>query len=210
MARFTYLCNLAPDWRDPEVNNALRQLWRDPFFYVLAGAALAWAGLGGFGWVAALFTVGCAALALVDLRTMLLPDIFTYGLALLALIAGPQSWALALGGAAIGGGLFWFIRWFYVWRTGQPGMGLGDVKLMAMLGLWVGPGGLLLILLASSLLAIPVMLARHLIQPEHTGEPMPYGPFLLASGWLAFAYGSSLFAGLLCAREVLLRVLQLH
>jgi len=32
----------------------------------------------------------------------------------------------------------------------------------------------------------------------------------LASGWLAFAYGGSLFTGLLCAREVLLRLLQLH
>ena len=100
-------------------------------------------------------------LGLLDLRHLWLPDRL---LALLAatgavpaLLAGWSDPALLLGplaGAALGFALLWLPgRLYRAWR-GTDGLGAGDPKLLAAIGLWLGPLGVVETLLGGSLLGL--------------------------------------------------------
>lgn len=118
------------------------------------------------GWMWALL-----GLALADLRGYRLPDVLVLaaaGLGLALVLAGDGTgwppltdralWA-ALGSLA-GGGSFWLIRWLYRCRTGRQGMGLGDVKLIAALGLVFGVERLPLVVLLAATSALALALLR--------------------------------------------------
>ena len=144
-------------------------------------------------------SVGCAivlglillALAAIDLRTGYLPDRLQMALAgagLIVLAVGSPiglSWQMALAGAALNGGIFWGLRWLVTRLKGREAMGLGDVKLVAAGGLWVGPLALPFIMAAGGILTLVGALVMGLItrKPVWRGE-MPLGPGL-AAGLLA-------------------------
>ena len=123
-----------------------------------------------------------ARLAWVDLRTFRLPDIYTLPLIgaglVLALVTDLISVGASVAGALTGFGLFWAIGHFYFSRHGQEGLGLGDAKLFAASGSWLGVWLLPYVLLVASLggLAYAVMSRRN---PE---RKIAFGP------WLAFAF----------------------
>jgi len=81
-------------------------------------------------------------LSFLDLEHFLLPDCLTYpGLALglvLSLILPHLSFRSALLGALLGGASFYLIAWVYHRLTGREGLGGGDVKLMALIGAYLG------------------------------------------------------------------------
>lgn len=123
-----------------------------------------------------------ARLAWVDLRTFRLPDIFTLPLIgaglVLALVTDRISVGASVAGALTGFGLFWAIGHFYFSRHRQEGLGLGDAKLFAASGSWLGVWLLPYVLLVASLggLAFALMTRRN---PE---RKVAFGP------WLAFAF----------------------
>jgi prepilin signal peptidase PulO-like enzyme (type II secretory pathway) len=141
------------------------------------------------------WSVGCAivlglillALAAIDLRTGYLPDPLQMALAgagLIVLAVGSPiglSWQMALAGAALNGGIFWGLRWLVTRLKGREAMGLGDVKLVAAGGLWVGPLALPYIMAAGGILTLVGALVTGLItrKPVWQGE-MPLGPGLAA------------------------------
>src|SRR5699024_7720768 len=83
------------------------------------------------------------ALFFIDLKIMLLPDRLTLPLLLLALMPaflktgkiGIEESCLA---ACIGFILPWILNRWFSWRNGMPGMGMGDMKLFAVIGAWLG------------------------------------------------------------------------
>lgn len=84
-------------------------------------------------------------LCVIDLKMRLLPDELNAALAITGLIFlavtmpySLPSWWQALAGAALGGGLLWVLRAVSSRLYGFETMGLGDVKLMAAAGLWLG------------------------------------------------------------------------
>lgn len=83
-------------------------------------------------------------LAIIDLKTLLLPNTHVLAFALLApafhffTFFGYIDWQSALIGAAMGGGLLLLIRTVGNYFYNQDTLGLGDVKLMAAAGLWLG------------------------------------------------------------------------
>ena len=110
-------------------------------------------------------------LALADLRYFRLPDPLVIAAALsglaLALAGDGTGWppladraSQAAIGALAGGGSFWLIRAGYHWRTGRDGMGWGDVKLMAALGLALGLERLPVMVLLAALTAMLLALLR--------------------------------------------------
>jgi leader peptidase (prepilin peptidase)/N-methyltransferase len=123
-----------------------------------------------------------ARLAWVDLRTFRLPDIYTLPLIgaglVLALVTDRISVGASVAGALTGFGLFWAIGHFYFSRHGQEGLGLGDAKLFAASGSWLGVWLLPYVLLVASLggLAFALMTRRN---PE---RKVAFGP------WIAFAF----------------------
>lgn len=133
----------------------------------------------GVGWI-------LLAAALVDRRTLLLPDLLTLPLlagGLLSALLGlaPATAIGALAGAAIGwAGTALVAEAYRRWR-GREGLGSGDAKLLAAAGAWCGPWTLpwiLLIAAGSALLAAFATGAW-----RRPAEPIPFGPWLALGFW---------------------------
>ena len=114
-------------------------------------------------WTAGCVTVlalGLLALAIVDLKTGYLPDWLQVVLAVaglaIAVLGSPirVTWIWALAGAALNGAVFWGLRWLVTRWKGREAMGFGDVKLVAVGGLWLGPWALPYIMAAGGLLTL--------------------------------------------------------
>ena len=103
---------------------------------------------------------GLIWLAVVDLRTGYLPDIGQIFLAAtglaVAVIGSPVgvTWVAALIGAVINGGVFWGLSWLVTKLKGRQAMGFGDVKLVAVGGLWLGPWALPYLMAAGGVLTL--------------------------------------------------------
>jgi leader peptidase (prepilin peptidase)/N-methyltransferase len=121
------------------------------------------------------------ALVVVDLRRQLLPDglvlpLLPLGLAL-AWITGDSGAAAA--GAVFGGGLLWAVRAAYLRFRGIEALGLGDVKLMAAGGAWVGLAGIGPALLVAALATLAAVgIARLSGRSFDLATRIPFGPGL--------------------------------
>ena len=171
--------------------------WRYPI--IEAATALVWGGMAwAYGTSAAaltgtvLFTL-LLGIAVIDARHYIIPDALSLGgcaagLAL-AVLAGPPSPGGALAGAALGFGLLRIVGWLGERAFRKPALGGGDMKMMAMVGAFLGPAGALLTIflgaLAGSIVFGPVAL--------RTGRPVPFGTFLALGAAIAFVFGDALF-----------------
>ncbi len=130
-------------------------------------------------------TIGLSALAVIDFRTGYLPDRIQAGLAATGLvvvaIGSPIQigWTGALLGAAINMAFFYGLRWVVTRAKGREAMGLGDVKLVGVGGLWLGPLALPYIMAVGGIATLVGALVAGLItgKPVWRGE-MPLGPGL--------------------------------
>jgi leader peptidase (prepilin peptidase)/N-methyltransferase len=88
------------------------------------------------------------------------------------------SWQSSLLGILLGGGILLAIALGYEWLTKQEGMGLGDVKLLAMLGAFLGAPAILPIIFLASILGTAVGVPLMLIKRAGRKLAIPFGPFL--------------------------------
>jgi leader peptidase (prepilin peptidase)/N-methyltransferase len=100
------------------------------------------------------------------------------------------SFADALLGAGIGAGLLWLVGEGYFRLRGREGMGLGDVKMMAMVGAFLGPKRTLLTILGGSLLGSVLGLLFILAWRKGSEYELPFGTFLGAAALLVLFYGT--------------------
>ena len=141
---------------------------------------LAWIALG-------VLTLGLAAMSWIDLRTGYLPDILQIvlavgGAALLA-VGSPVgiTWRLGLIGAVFNAAVFWGLRWAVGRYKGREAMGLGDVKLVGVAGLWLGPWALPMIMAVGGLATLAgVGLVSAVKRRALWHGEMPLGPGLAA------------------------------
>ncbi|PJX15616.1 prepilin peptidase [Halomonas sp. 141] len=137
-------------------------------------------------------------LAVIDLRTYLLPDILTLPLLWMGLLYQLLFQPLMLPSAVIGAMAGYLILWSFYWLfkllTGKEGMGFGDFKLLAALGAWLGWEMLPLLLIVSAGLGAIIGLTLQATMPRLRGQPMPFGPFLALAGWLGLLEGNELMA----------------
>lgn len=138
-----------------------------------------------FGWVL-LFG------ALVDARTLLIPDVVSLGLippglALSYWAGGIDGLMLSALAGAIGFTAFIAIRLAHRLLRGQEGLGIGDAKLMAAGGVWAGPFALPWIVLIGAGLTLLYALGLRLLGKEVSGQTqIPLGPGLAAGCYLAY------------------------
>lgn len=173
---------------------------RYPFVEALTGltaVAVLWkwditlAGAAAFVFLAALIVV-----TFIDLDHQIIPDVISLpgivvGL-LLSLVLDPPGLRNAALGALLGGGVLYAVATSYEWLTKREGMGGGDVKLLAMIGAFLGwkaiPVTLLLASLSGSLVGVGIMLRRG----GDSRVPIPFGPFLAAGAVCALFFGDAL------------------
>ncbi|ERS82341.1 prepilin peptidase [Halomonas sp. PBN3] len=167
----------------------------------LAGGVLAVAvvALYGVGFQAGFVLAACLALlvmAVIDLRTQLLPDVLTLPLLwaglLYQVLFQPLMLESAVIGAMAGYLALWSVYWLFRLITGKEGMGYGDFKLLAALGAWLGWQALPLLLILSAGVGALLGILIQLAVPRLRGAPMPFGPYLALAGWIALLGGDPL------------------
>jgi leader peptidase (prepilin peptidase) / N-methyltransferase len=139
-----------------------------------------------FGWSAILIprlVFACAMVVLfaIDLEHHLLPDIITLPGIVVGLIAStvlPPGIIDALIGVVIGGGVLWVIGEAYFRFSGHEGMGGGDVKMLAMIGAFLGWKLVLVTLVLSSIAGSLIGLFVIVIRKGGMKYALPYGTFL--------------------------------
>ena len=118
-------------------------------------------------------------LAFIDYDTLLLPDRLMYpllagGLIVAATGQGRIGWQEAAIAAVLGFALPWLLsKVFYLFYR-REGLGMGDIKLFAALGVWMGYSLLWNIMIAACLLAMTFALLVLKIKPD---TPFPFGPY---------------------------------
>jgi leader peptidase (prepilin peptidase)/N-methyltransferase len=126
----------------------------------------------------------------IDLDIQIIPDRLSLG----GIVAGllvvywlPVTYKDAVGGLVLGGGLLLAIIYGYYFLTKKEGMGGGDVKLLAMIGVFTGWQGVLFTMFASSLMGTMVGIPYGLIKKGTLKAAIPFGPFL-ALGALIYVF----------------------
>jgi len=136
--------------------------------------------------------VGCAVLVAVsvtDLERRIIPNriiVPALAAALVVQTARDPSVEWLLGALAAGG-------FFLVLALVYPaGLGMGDVKLAAFMGAWLGRDVAVALFAGSLLGVVPALVA--LLRPGGRGrkETLPYGPFLAAGGIVGLFFGGAL------------------
>jgi leader peptidase (prepilin peptidase) / N-methyltransferase len=137
---------------------------------------------------AALLATVLLGIAVTDARHYLIPDEFTWGglvvgLAL-SLAGGAPGFLAALLGAAVGFSLLYVIALAGRWAFKEEAMGGGDIKMMAMVGAFVGWKGVLLTILLGALLGSIVFLPLSFRRKRL----VPFGVFLAVGAAVTFLF----------------------
>jgi leader peptidase (prepilin peptidase) / N-methyltransferase len=139
------------------------------------------------------------ALSVMDLATLRLPDALTLPLIAAGLLCAivfkwdgsawdDVRWRVLAAG--LGYGFLFGVAWIYQRVRHRPGVGLGDAKLLAAAGAWLGLEGLAPALMVASLTGLGAALLGHFAGRSITAETrMPFGPFLAGATWLLWLYG---------------------
>lgn len=149
---------------------------------------VAFAILAADGWQTLFLVVTGGLLlfaALVDARTMLLPDVSTLGLLACGLIAralfGLESAIEGALGAVVGYAVLFSVNFVFRGLKGRDGLGGGDAKLFAAGGAIVGVSALPLVLVIAATLSLCALAIFHLQNPSRPIERLAFGPSLAAA-----------------------------
>lgn len=144
-------------------------------------------------WVlaAALVTI-----SFIDLDHQIIPDVISLpgivlGLAFSFLVPW-VGWLNSLVGVLVGGGSLYLIALAYELLTKREGMGGGDIKLLAMLGAFLGWKAIFPIVFMASLLGTMIGVPLMLLQKKDARFALPFGPFLALAALIQLFWGRDL------------------
>lgn len=153
-------------------------------------------GITPTGGVLLLLTMALVVITFIDLEHQIIPDVISLpGIVLgflFSFFIPWLGWKNSLMGILLGGGVLLIVAYGYYFLTGKEGMGGGDIKLLAMLGAFLGWRSVPFIIFAASLvgsvIGISVMLARR----KDGRLAIPFGPFLAFAAIIYIFYGKSI------------------
>jgi leader peptidase (prepilin peptidase)/N-methyltransferase len=144
-----------------------------------------------FALVAALIVI-----TVIDLYHQIIPDVISLpgiGVGLLTSLVIPQiTFFNSLMGILLGGGSLFLVATLYEWIFKREGMGGGDVKLLAMIGAFLGWKAVILTILLSSLIGSITGILMMILKGKDFKYAIPFGPFLSLGAVIALFYGESL------------------
>lgn len=151
----------------------------------MAGLSAALMYTYGLSFEFACLFIFCAALLVIiviDIHHQIIPDVISLpGIAtglLFSFFSTTLTWQSSLIGIAVGGGILYAIALAYFLIRKIDGMGGGDIKLLAMIGAWLGWQSLPFVIFASSLSGTVVGLIAMGYQKKGGRTRIPFGPFL--------------------------------
>lgn len=151
--------------------------------------------LFGFTGVACVYAGLLSALIVItgtDLSHTMIPDAVTIPGIVIGLVCAvvilPIGMMDSLLGVALGGGLLWILAWASPYVFGKEGMGGGDIKLMAMVGAFIGWQPVLLAIMIGSFLGSVVGVGLIAVGIMRRDQYIPFGPFLAAGSLLALLF----------------------
>ncbi len=160
---------------------------------VLVVSQTAGLALAAVRWV---FALALIAVLFIDYDFQIIPDAITLPGVVVGLafsLVGPIAIGDALLGVAIGGGGLLLVALAYQWIARREGLGMGDVKLMAMVGAFLGWQGALATLVigscAGSLVGTGLLISHR--GTRHTA--LPFGSFLAPAAWVVLLAGEALW-----------------
>ena len=143
-----------------------------------------------------LFSAALVIISFIDLQHQIIPDIISLpgiiiGLAV-SFVFIHMGWMDSMIGIIAGGGSLYIVAFVFERLTGKEGMGGGDVKLLAMIGAWMGWRGLLFIILLSSLTGTVIGSISLLAARKGLKAKIPFGPFLSLGALIYLFWGQEL------------------
>jgi leader peptidase (prepilin peptidase)/N-methyltransferase len=150
----------------------------------------------GFSLTFLVLLVFCSSLVVitfVDLEHRIIPDVISLPGIIVGFVSSfflPWlSWQKSLIGIIAGGGSLLLVAYVYHFLTKKEGMGGGDIKLLAMMGAFLGWLAIPFIIFASSLVGSVVGITLMLVQKKDSKLAIPFGPFLAFGAVLYVFYG---------------------
>jgi leader peptidase (prepilin peptidase) / N-methyltransferase len=146
-------------------------------------------------YVRILFACAMIVLFVIDLEHRILPDVITLPGIVLGIVFSfflPPGWVDAVIGLLIGGGSLWLLGEMYFRVRGEEGMGFGDVKMLAMIGAFLGWKLMLLTLVFASFLGSFIGLGMIALRRGDMKYALPFGTFLAISALVASAVGDGI------------------
>src|SRR2546422_9725286 len=146
--------------------------------------------------VFALLTTTLLIVSCIDLAHTIIPDAITLPGVVVGL--GTSLWLTPVGihnallGVVLGGGLFLLMAVLSIVILKREGMGGGDIKLIAMLGAFLGWQAVLVTIFLAAVLGASVGLTLILVRRKGRREPLPFGPFLAIGALLAMVWGDTI------------------
>jgi len=146
-----------------------------------------------FALVAALIVI-----TVIDLYHQIIPDVISLpgiGLGLVSSLIIPQITFLnSLIGILLGGGSLFLVATFYQWLFKKEGMGGGDVKLLAMIGAFLGWKAVFLTIFLSSLIGSIAGMMIMILKGKDFKYAIPFGPFLSLGAVIALFYQNEIIS----------------
>jgi leader peptidase (prepilin peptidase)/N-methyltransferase len=145
-----------------------------------------------------LFVAALIVITVIDLYHQIIPDVISLpgiGVGLLASLMIPQiTFFNSLVGALLGGGSLFLVGTLYQWMFKREGMGGGDVKLLAMIGAFLGWKGVILTILLGSLIGSVIGIMIMVLKGKNFKYAIPFGPFLSLGAVIALFYENEIIA----------------
>ena len=141
----------------------------------------------------------CALIVLfaIDLRHRILPNVITLPGIVCGFVASlflPPGWLASLIGIIAGGGVLLGIAEAYYRIRGQEGLGMGDVKMLAMIGAFLGWQLMLLTLVLASFAGSAIGVGLMAARKGDMQAALPFGTFLALGAIVAAVAGDSMLA----------------
>ena len=142
------------------------------------------------------FVAALIVITVIDLYHQIIPDAISLpgiGVGLLASLLIPEiTFSNSLIGILLGGGSLFIVATFYQWLFKREGMGGGDIKLLAMIGAFLGWKAVLLTILLSSLIGSMTGILMMVVKGKDFKYAIPFGPFLSLGAVISLFYGEEI------------------
>lgn len=149
--------------------------------------------------LAARLVFACALVVLfaIDLEHHILPNVITLpGIAVgwLFSVFGPPGWQASLAGIVLGAGILYGTAAAYYLVRGEEGLGMGDVKMLAMIGAFLGWKAVILTLVLASFSGALVGVGMVVTARGGLRYALPFGTFLAIGALIAMFAGDAIIA----------------